>query len=276
MSQPSPLAVPMPWNLVASAYTAELVPSFEEFAGDALRLAGAPKGARLVDVACGPGSLALLAAKDGYTVDALDFSTAMIEKLEGRKAAAGGTTVTAQVGDGQALPYVDGTFAAGFSMFGLMFFPDRAKGLAELRRVLAPGGRAVIGSWTRIEDVPAMAAMFASLRSTMKILLGDAAPAPGNQEMPLSTEELCRAEMAQSFADVEVHRVSHPQQFPTSDAFFGQLERTMAPLVLMRQRLGEDKWTTISTNAKDALRSVLGSGPAEVGLTALITVGTAR
>jgi SAM-dependent methyltransferase len=266
----------MPWNLVASAYTAELVPSFEEFAGDALRLANPPKGARIVDVACGPGSLALLAGHDGYVVDALDFSTAMIEKLETRKAAAGITTVTARVGDGQALPYGDATFAAGFSMFGLMFFPDRAKGFAELRRVVVPGGRVVIGSWTRIEYVPAIAAMFASLRSSMKILLGDGAPPPGNQEMPLSTEDLCRAEMSASFADVEVHRVQHPQHFESSDAFFGQLERTMAPLVLMRQRLGEEKWATLATNAKEALRGVLGTGPAEVGLTALVSVGTAR
>lgn len=266
----------MPWNLVAAAYTAELVPSFEEFATDALRLAKPPIGARIVDVACGPGSLALLAAQAGFTVDALDFSTAMIEKLEARKAAAGIANVTAQVGDGQALPYADGTFAAGFSMFGLMFFPDRAKGFAELRRVLAPGARAVIGSWTRIEDVPAMQAMFLSLRSSMKILLGDAAPPPGNQEMPLSTEDLCRAEMSASFADVEVHRVTHPQHFPSSDAFFGQLERTMAPLVLMRQRLGEERWMTIATNAKEAIRGVLGAGPVDVGLTALLSVGTAR
>jgi len=44
------------------------------------------------------------------------------------------TGVTAQVADGQALPFADGEFEAAFSMFGLMFFPDRAKGFAELRR----------------------------------------------------------------------------------------------------------------------------------------------
>src|SRR5512146_2611813 len=150
MTQPSPLATPMPWNLVAPSYTDELVPMFETWARDALAVAEVTAGARVVDVACGPGSLSVLAAQRGARVDALDFSPVMIEQLERRVTTLGLTGITPRVGDGQALPYETGTFAAGFSMFGLMFFPDRAKGFAELRRVLAPGARAVIATWTRL------------------------------------------------------------------------------------------------------------------------------
>ena len=93
-------------------------------------------GSRIVDVACGPGTLSVLAAQAGHQLDALDFSRPMITKLTERMMALGVRAIKSHVGDGQALPFPDGTFDAGFSMFGLMFFPDRAKGFAELRRVL--------------------------------------------------------------------------------------------------------------------------------------------
>jgi 2-polyprenyl-3-methyl-5-hydroxy-6-metoxy-1,4-benzoquinol methylase len=72
------LATPMPWNLVASAYEAEVLPTFRHFAEEALRLAAPAAGSRVADVACGPGTLALIAARAGFTVDAIDFSPEMI------------------------------------------------------------------------------------------------------------------------------------------------------------------------------------------------------
>lgn len=274
MTQPSPLATPMPWNLVAPAYTDELVPMFETWARDALAVAEVTAGARVVDVACGPGSLSVLAAQRGARVDALDFSPVMIEQLERRVTTLGLTGITPRVGDGQALPYETGTFAAGFSMFGLMFFPDRAKGFAELRRVLAPGGRAVISSWTRLEDVPAMAAMFGALRETMRTVLGPDAPQPGAQEMPLVTEDLCRAEMGAAFDKVEVRRIGYAQRYASAAAFWQQVERTNAPTVLMKKSMGE-KFAVLADAALAALERVLGSGEVEVTMTALVSSGIA-
>src|SRR5262245_56004926 len=130
-----PLGTPEPWNLVADAYTEELVPLFERFARDALALAALPPAPRVLDVAAGPGTLALVAAKAGATVTAIDFSPAMIANLRRRAAEAGSTAIDARVGDGQALPLEDGGYDGAFSLFGLMFFPDRAAGFRELRRV---------------------------------------------------------------------------------------------------------------------------------------------
>src|SRR5687768_8703234 len=113
MSTPSgssPLATPMPWDMVADAYTAEIVPLFERYAEDALAMAGVPDGGRVLDVACGPGTLALLAAPRAGHVDAIDFSPAMVDRLRARIAATGVTNVTAQVGDGQALPFADASY----------------------------------------------------------------------------------------------------------------------------------------------------------------------
>jgi ubiquinone/menaquinone biosynthesis C-methylase UbiE len=249
---------------------------FESYARDALRLAAPPPGAPIVDVACGPGTLSFVAAQQGHPVEALDFSPQMIEKLEHRRRAQNVTGLNAQVGDGQQLPYADATFGAAFSMFGLMFFPDRAQGRRELRRVLVPGARAVVSSWHRLESNPVIAAMFGVLRETMNKLLGPNAPQPGAQEMPLVTEEQCRAEMSEVFADVEVHSITHQFRYPSVQDVWPSIERTMAPMVMMRKGLGEEKWAPISKTVNAAIVAAIGDQPPVMDMPAWLAVGTAR
>jgi SAM-dependent methyltransferase len=270
MSQGSPLAVPMPWDLVSSAYAEEVVPMFEAFSGEALRLVAPAPGSRIIDVACGPGTLSVLAARGGHQVDAIDFSPQMIAKLTSR---IGALPITAQLADGQALPFRDATFDAGFSMFGLMFFPDRAKGFAELRRVLRPGAKAVVSSWPSLENIAVFAAMFAAIRDAMWKAMGS--PPAAQTEGPLTTAAACRAEMSASFADVEVHEFATSQTAPSADALWESFTRTMAPIVMMKQSLG-DKFGVVDDAARAAIRAVVGAGPAELALKAHLTVGTAR
>jgi ubiquinone/menaquinone biosynthesis C-methylase UbiE len=270
MSQPSPLAIPMPWDLVSSAYAEEVVPLFEAFSREALRLVAPPAGSRIIDVACGPGTLSVLAAQAGHRVDAIDFSSQMIDKLAPR---IGALPITAQVADGQALPFADATFDAGFSMFGLMFFPDRAKGFAELRRVLRPGAKALVSSWPSMEHIAVFAAMFGAIREAMHKALGS--PPPLQAEGPLTTVDACRAEMSASFADVEVHEIATSQTAPSADALWESFTRTMAPIVLMKKNLG-DKFAAIDGAARAAIRDAVGAGPVELKLKAHLTVGTAR
>jgi ubiquinone/menaquinone biosynthesis C-methylase UbiE len=266
MSTESPLATPLPWDLVSSSYDAEVVPVFETYARRALELVDAPAGARVVDVACGPGTLASLAAQAGFQVDALDFSPRMVALLEG-KIARGLAGVTVRIGDGQALPYGDGVFAAGFSMFGLMFFPDRAAGFRELRRVLVPGARAVVSSWHPLTAVPAFMAMFGAVREVM--------PPSAGAEFPLTTADSCRAEMSAAFAGVEVHTVKHTATYPTTRELWQSVSRTMAPIVLLRERLGADGWREVEPRIVDTIVRELGDGAVEVTTPAWLTVGTA-
>jgi SAM-dependent methyltransferase len=260
----------MPWDLVSGAYTEEVVPMFEGFAREALRIVAPPPKSRIVDVACGPGTLAVIAADAGHRVDALDFSPQMVERLTARAA---GLSITPQLGDGQALPYADAMFDAGFSMFGLMFFPDRAKGFAELRRVLRPGAKALVSSWHPMDKLPVFAAMFGAVREAMGKALG--VPPPPDRPSPLTTADECRGEMSAAFADVVVHEFATTQQAPSADALFDSLLRTMAPIVLMKKNLG-DKFAAVETAARAAMRGVLGGGPVEIEMKAHLTVGTAR
>jgi SAM-dependent methyltransferase len=271
MTEENPLATPTPWNLLASAYKAETLPSLRQFAEEALRLAAPPAGTLLADVACGPGTLALLAAARGYAVDALDFSPEMIALLERSARERGLDGVRARVGDGQALPYPDGGHGAAFSLFGLMFFPDRARGFSELRRILRPGGRAVISSWQPMDRSPALAGMIAALEQALP-----SESAPPRQTPPLVTAEACRAEMERSFDEVEVRPVSTRVPFRSAAALWESMERSMPPVVLTRHRLGEQAWAPISGRVRDSLADRLGTGPVTLDLHAWLSVGTAR
>jgi ubiquinone/menaquinone biosynthesis C-methylase UbiE len=266
MSQPSPLTSPLPWNLVSDAYEREVRPMFEPFARAALELSAPPPRSRVVDVACGPGTLSVLAARAGHRVDALDFAPEMLAKLDARVRAEKLDGITAHLGDGQSLPFEDASFAAGYSMFGLMFFPDRAKGFAELARVLVPGARAVVSSWTPLDEVPALKTTFETVMSA----LGQQRP-----QLPavLSNETDVHAEMSASFTDIAVHRVSSTHAEPSARAAWQSLERTLAPIVLMKKNTDPATWAKVDTEVTRALEALLGAGPVHFTMTALLGVG---
>jgi ubiquinone/menaquinone biosynthesis C-methylase UbiE len=264
---PSPLATAEPWDLVAEGYVAENLSSFEAFAREALRLV--PATGDVLDVAAGPGSLALQAARTARQVQAVDFAPAMLAQLHARAAQAGIGNVITQVADGQALPFPDASFDAAYSMFGLIFFPDRLQGLRELVRVLRPGGRAVIASWPPSERVP----MFAALFGAMNAELPNAGI--GKSIAALGTEADMRAELgAAGFSSVEVHEHVVIPGSATPVELWRTFSRGGAPAVLMRRRMGDEGFAAFSDRIVKRLTEALGPDPREMKLTALLGVGT--
>jgi ubiquinone/menaquinone biosynthesis C-methylase UbiE len=260
------LAAPEPWDLVADAYAVELLPMFEAYARDALEFAALPEPSLILDVAAGPGTVALMAARDGLRAEAIDFSPLMVENLRRRIASEGVTGVNVQVADGQALPFADESFDGAFSMFGLMFFPDRARGFRELRRVLRPGKRAVVSSWAPMEGV--LALMFDSLREALPELgFNRSKPPLGDAEE--FAEELKNA----GFHDVKVHTVVHePRPQPLLE-FWGMAERTTAPIVLLQKKLGKERWAAVSQVIYDKMLNELGPGDVTIAGRAHLGVG---
>jgi ubiquinone/menaquinone biosynthesis C-methylase UbiE len=268
VSTSSPLAVPETWDLVVPEYMRELMPVFETFSQDALARAGVGRGSRVVDVAAGPGTLALLAARRGARVTAVDFAPRMIAALRERVAAEG-LDLEALVGDGMAMALPDRAFDAGFSMFGLMFFPDRPRGFRELHRVLVPGGRAVISSWAPMERAPAMNVLYKSLA---EVLSGASAPRDGM--MPLSNPETCQREMSEAgFVEVAVHEVGTQVEYASTAAMVEAMVRSNAPVALARKAQGE-KWGAIERALKEKVSAELGTGRQVLAYNAYLTVGT--
>lgn len=97
-------------------------------------LESAPR--RVLEVGCGPGEAAAKIAEPGAEVEAIDISQRMVELACARG-------VSARVGDVQELPFEDEGFDAALAAWMLYHVPDVGRGLAELARVLRPGGRLV-------------------------------------------------------------------------------------------------------------------------------------
>ena len=265
----NPLATAEPWNLVADAYAAEALPHFELFARAALAAAALPVGAHVADVAAGPGTLALLAAAAGARVSAIDFSDEMTARFRARAAAMGlAKSCDICVGDGQRLPFRSAAFDAAFSLFGLMFFPDRQAGFRELRRILKPGAPAVVSSW-----IP-FAGPFGALMQVVKELI-PGLPLGGGKP-PLSDPDDFRREMTEAgFPTVTVETVAHDLTSPSFDAFWDSMERTNAPLVLIRHRAGAARWAELAPRIRDRVRAALGDGPLVIGRGAYLGIGRA-
>jgi SAM-dependent methyltransferase len=110
------------------------------------RLYFAP-GTRLLDVGCGAGQLALIAARAGARVTGCDIATNWVEKARTR-AATEGLDIVFDEGDAESLPYGDAQFDAVASFVGAMFAPRPESVAAELTRVCRPGGTIVMANWT--------------------------------------------------------------------------------------------------------------------------------
>lgn len=119
----------------------------EKDAGVFFERLGIKPGARLLDVGCGSGQVALIAARAGATVTGCDIATNWLEQARTRAAAAG-LEITFEEGDAEALPYKDGQFDAVTSLFGAMFAPRPELVAAELTRVCRPGGTIAMANWT--------------------------------------------------------------------------------------------------------------------------------
>ncbi|HEY2939754.1 MAG TPA: ubiquinone/menaquinone biosynthesis methyltransferase, partial [Gaiellaceae bacterium] len=98
----------------------------------------------VLDACCGTGDLALAAVRAGGRVTGLDFSERMLDRARQKS-----TAVEWVRGDALALPFEDGTFDAATVGFGVRNLDDLERGLAELRRILRPGGRLGVLEITR-------------------------------------------------------------------------------------------------------------------------------
>jgi SAM-dependent methyltransferase len=262
----SPMQLPSTWDAVASGYV-EIMAHQAAYAEQAMALAGLVPSDRVLDVGAGPGVLALLAARRVAQVSAVDFSPGMIEQLIALAAREGLTNIDTGVMDAQALAFPDASFDAVFSLFVLMFVPDRARAFLELRRVLRPDGRAVVATWAPVDRRPLMKISFDALAEVVPDL-------PPPQKGDLQTPEDCAREMAAGgFRNVTVEAFTASLRIDSAEHYLAVMERAGAPFALLRKRLGEPAWTDVQRRLVDAVRRRLPDGPIELGAEAMLTRG---
>jgi len=138
---------------VPALYERYMVPMlFEPYARDLVERLRPRAPRRVLELAAGTGAVTRAMAAglpDSVSIVATDLNPGMLEQA---KTLGASRPVEWQPADAMALPFADASFDAVVCQFGCMFFPDKPKAFAEVRRVLAPGGFFLFNLWDRIED----------------------------------------------------------------------------------------------------------------------------
>jgi SAM-dependent methyltransferase len=131
-------------------------------------------GERVVDIGCGTGNAALLAAERGATVTGIDPAQRLLD-VGAAMAAERGLKATFMLGEAADIPLEDGGADVALSVFGVIFAPDPDAAATEIDRVTAPAGRVLLAAWVPGGGV-SQAVRFA--RQTVAEILGQPPPSP--------------------------------------------------------------------------------------------------
>jgi ubiquinone/menaquinone biosynthesis C-methylase UbiE len=173
------------------------------------------RGARVLDVACGTGNLALVAARRAACVWGLDIAPNLLEQARTR-AHSEGLKIHLDEGDAERLPYTDASFDLVVSMYGAMFAPRHEKVAAELTRVCRSGGLVAMANWTPAGFVGQM----------LKLINAHASPQRASAASPVSwgEEEIVSERFSRKVSDLKltrrIHRLSYPFSVPETVEFF--------------------------------------------------------
>lgn len=265
----SPLSQVAYWDAVSGGYSHIARMIMAPFSAEVLRLVPVEKSYSVLDMACGTGILSVPLSREVRSVTAADFSHKMLSELQSHIKANGIGNIDIQQCDGQDLPYEANHFDAAFSMFGLMFFPDRAKGFRELHRVVKPGGRVAVSGWAPLEKSLLMTLLFDALK-----VAWPEAPPMQKRTIGLDNPDDFKREMEEGeFEEVVIHEVKRDVA-PIDPVTFWRIMAEGGPLVAVKREVGKEKWEDMSVKAISFLVNKVGEHGSPTFTTAYIGVGT--
>jgi ubiquinone/menaquinone biosynthesis C-methylase UbiE len=167
---------PQLWDDHVCLYEEVFEPLSQGLALKAIEALNLKPGAYVIDSGAGTGGAALELARRGARVTAIDASAGMAARMK-QRAGAAGLPFDVEVMDGQRLTFPDASFDAALSVFGVILYPDATAGLSELRRVVKPGGRIALVTWTEPEAYELALELRAAAASVLGALPASVLPA---------------------------------------------------------------------------------------------------
>ncbi|HET7873202.1 MAG TPA: class I SAM-dependent methyltransferase [Terriglobales bacterium] len=201
-----------------------------------------PPGCCLLDVGCGSGQLALLAARDGVKVTGVDIATNLVERARERAKAAG-LTARFEEADAEDLPFEDGAFDFVTSLIGAMFAPRPELVARELLRVCSPGGTIAMANWTPQGFVGEM------FRTIAKFIAPSGMPSP----VLWGEEATVRDRLGRGISSLNLTRRFYTFNYPFSPAevvdffgsYYGPMNRAFASLDQQGQKMLHSELTKL-------------------------------
>jgi ubiquinone/menaquinone biosynthesis C-methylase UbiE len=220
-----------PWQLdgtAAELYDRYLVPAITSlWAADLIARAMPQPGERVLDVACGTGVVARLAAErmGSGRAAGLDINGGMLAVARSH-APIPGVPIEWHEASVLSMPFADASFDLVLCQLGLQFFPDRSAALREMHRVLAPSGRLALSVYSAIEHTPAARA----LADALDRHLGPGASAIKRSEHVFAdADALCQLITGAGFRDVVLQTVTQTIRF-TSPREYVRLQIGATPM----------------------------------------------
>jgi SAM-dependent methyltransferase len=220
-----------------------------------LQLSAPGPGERVLELACGPGGVGIAAARlvgPGGEVVLSDVVPEMTEIAAARAAALGLGNVHTLTLDLDDLAQPDQAYDVVLCREGLMFARDPAHALAEIRRVLRPGGRVALAVWGPRAANPWLGVVFDAVSAQ----LGQPVPPPGIPG-PFALDDpdrLGRLLTGAGLADVTVGEVATPLRDPSFDTWLTRTSALAGPLAKRLAMLGDPARRELRARLEGAVR----------------------
>jgi SAM-dependent methyltransferase len=220
-----------------------------------LELSMPQPGERVLELACGPGSVGLAAAErvaPGGEVVLSDVVAEMTSIAAARAAALGLANVSTRVLDLERIDEPDGSYDVVLCREGIMLVPDPARAAREIRRVLRPGGRVALAVWGPRERNPWLGVVFDAVSAQ----IGAPIPPPGVPG-PFSLDDphkLAGLLSDAGFADVAVSELSTPLRAGSFEEWWTRTSALAGPLAKMLAMLSEAAAQALQARLREAAR----------------------
>jgi len=224
-------------------------------AADLIEIAALRPGERVLDVACGTGVVARLAAElvgAAGTVAGLDSNPGMLAVA--RSTTPPGMAIDWHEASAEEMPLPDASFDAVLSQMGLQFVPDKDAALSEMARVLVPGGRLVL-------NVPGPTPrLFVIMAEALARHIGPDAAAFVNQVFSLhESAELHTLVVGAGFRDVSVQADTKSLRLPGPEEFLWQYVRS-TPLAGAVQQVSDERRSSLERDIVGKWRALVKDG----------------
>jgi SAM-dependent methyltransferase len=201
-------------------------------------------GQEILDVAAGNGNFAVLAAREGASVVALDLSPGQVE-LGRSRSASEGLSIDWVEGDAEDLPFEDERFDCVGSVFGAMLTPQPSVVAREMFRVVRPGGTVGMSNWTKTGFQARLFGLIASY-------------APVQDGLPRAsdvwgTEELVRQHFDGLAGSITCELASMTWEGESPEEMFDSLGSVAGPQAALRQALPEERWQQLRDEAIEVI-----------------------